>query len=480
MTDGVASYIRRQISLGPLQVKSRIHDKEGERLENRFLYHRILKYVDGFLDGENTGSRWICIPGFRGTGKTTLLSQVFDHLSNERNVPENNLLYISLDEVSKLLESSLYELMGEYQKYRGISLEGTEEKIFIFADEVHYDEKWDVTIKTMVDRTESVFFLVTGSSAVSLQTGSDSARRITIRKLLPMTFRESLKIGKGFGKYLRPDIELEELLFFSEGPVELINGLKEKRKDFHDFWNGLDPYSLDEYLLTGSMPFSNRFSREQEVYEKTLQVLDKVIYDDISRIDNYNTSTLDKIWALIHILSSSREISLDSLANKLDLGKPTVHKIMTTLERSEIIFQVKAYGSVSKQVTKSPKYPFISPLIRASLKWKMGGITDRNSSMGELLEDSVGFYLKKLCDEHPYLHLHHPPGKGEADYVLTDDRNERGIVIEVGYGDDKGTKQVKKSMKHIPTRYALVISDREYIDLIENIVFVPMRYFFTI
>ena len=481
MTNSISlsSYISRQISQTSNQIRSKITDNEGKRYERRYLYDKIERYVDDYLAGRNTGSRWVCIPGFRGTGKTTVISQIWNHLSVDKRMSNINLLYVSMDEVTKLLDSSLYELIEEYQRYMGRSLENMTEKLVVMVDEAHYDSQWDTTVKTIIDRTTNIFFIVTGSSALSLQTGSDSARRISIKRMLPLTFRESCKLRTRKNEFGLPFVEMENVLFRSNDPKEVIDRIGSMKVLFNRLWSDLDPYSIEEYLIRGSLPFSMELPEDEDVFERTLQVLDKVIYEDIPQVESLNTRTLDKIWALITMLADSREISLDSLSNKLDLGKPTVHKMMRILEASEIIFQVRAYGSASKQMTKSPKYPFISPSIRASLKWKTGLWGDRSSMLGELLEDSIGMYLRMLCIDHTNLHLHHPSGKGEADYILTDDSKEKGIVIEVGYGDDKGTRQVRKTMKRISSRYGIVISSKDF-GYDEDVIFVPLRYFFML
>jgi len=472
----LVSYLEKQISTAPDRLYANTIDKNGKKLLDRFISIRVKKFLADFQKGNNIENRWIIIPGFRGTGKTTLLSQLY-HMLLEQGVARDRVLYLSLDEITKLLQSNLYEIIEIYETIRGESIESIEDKIFLFIDEAHYDKNWDVTLKTIYDRTKNIFIMVTGSSALALQTSADSARRMQIEKLFPLTFIEYMKIKNRMMPEKNLKSEIEHAIFESESADEVYKKLKPLQKKAMKYWSYVEPFELEKYLTTGTLPFSIGLSKEYEIYQRVINILEKVIYEDISKIDNYDKNTLDKIWNLLIILSDTNRISLESLANKIDLEKPTIFKILNTLSKSELIFPVKAYGTASKQTTKSPKYPFTAPAIKASLLWKIGKLSPTSDIYGKLIQDVVALYFYKLSNITGHFNIHYDSGKGCADFIISDIRNNSKISVEVSYGVNKDARQAKATMNKISAKYGIVISKRE-LKIEDNIVFIPHKLFF--
>jgi len=472
------SYLEKQISTAPDRLHANIIDQNGTKLLDRFISVRIKKFLEEFQKEKNIENRWITIPGFRGTGKTTLLSQLY-HILLKQSIPRDRILYLSLEETTKLLQSNLYEIIGIYETIRGENIESIKEKIFLFIDEAHYDKNWDITLKTIFDRTKNIFTIVTGSSALALQTSADSARRMQIEKLFPLTFIEYMKLKNRIMPERNLKTEVEGAVFESKSADEVYKKLKLLQRKAMKYWSNIEPFELEKYLTTGTLPFSIGLSKEYEIYQRVINILEKVIYEDISNIDSYDKSTLDKIWNLLIILSDTDRISLESLAKKIDLEKPTVFKILNTLSKSELIFPVKAYGTASKQTTKSPKYPFTAPAIKASLLWKIGKLSPTANIYGKLLQDVVALYLYKLSSITGHFKVHYDSGKGCADFIILDIRDKSKISIEVSYGVNKDAKQAKTTMNKISAKYGIVISKRE-LNVDDNVVFIPHKLFFLI
>ena len=472
------SYLEKQLATAPERLFANIVDQNNKDLLNRFIFIRIEKYINDFIDGKNVENRWITIPGFRGTGKTTLLSQLY-HTLLEKGIPRDRLLYLSLDEVTKLLQSNLYEMLEIYETLRGSTLETTKDKLFLFLDEAHYDEKWDATVKTVFDRSKNIFVLVTGSSALALQTSADSARRMHIEKLFPLTFIEYIKLKKHIFPETKLKNNLKHIIFESSSADEVYKKLKTFQSSVTKYWSQIEPFEFEKYLTTGTLPFSIGLTKDFDIYQRVINILEKVIYDDIATLDNYDKNTLDKIWNLLIILSDTDRISLESLAEKIGVEKPTVFKILNTLSKAELIFPVKAYGSVSKQTTKSPKYPFTAPAIKAALLWKLGKLSPAPPVYGKLLQDVVALYLHKFSSINSHFSVNYDSEKGCADFVVGDTRNNSQIALEVSYGTNKDTSQVKTTMQKLSAKYGLVVSQHE-LAIEENVVFIPNKFFFLL
>ncbi|HDM67266.1 MAG TPA: hypothetical protein ENG62_02635, partial [Thermoplasmatales archaeon] len=325
--DILLSYLEKQISIAEERLKAYTVDANGNKLRERFILVRIKKLLDDYLEDKNIENRWVTIPSFRGTGKTTLLAQIYLTLI-DKGIPRNRILYLSLDEVTKLLQSNLYEMINLYETLLGEAIESINEKTFLLIDEASYDKNWDITIKTIFDRTKNIFTIVTGSSSLLLQSSADSARRKHIEKLFPLTFIEYMLLKKQL--YPKRDLrtKINDGLFSSKTAEEVYLTLDKLRGDINKYWSNIEPYEFERYLTKGTLPLALHLDKEYEVYERIIEILQRVIYEDIPLVDNYDKTTLDKIWNLLLILSESDTISLESLSKKIDLEKPTVYKIL--------------------------------------------------------------------------------------------------------------------------------------------------------
>lgn len=68
------------------------------------------------------------MPGLRGTGKTTLLAQLFLSLPNE-NVTK---VYLSVDEAIKRFDVNLWDIIENYEELIGKRIEELDAPLFLF------------------------------------------------------------------------------------------------------------------------------------------------------------------------------------------------------------------------------------------------------------------------------------------------------------------------------------------------------------
>jgi len=66
-------------------------------------YYKIKAYLDDFLNDKSIEDRFIIMPGLRGTGKTTILIQLYKYLIEEKNIDKNHILYISMEDLTMYL-----------------------------------------------------------------------------------------------------------------------------------------------------------------------------------------------------------------------------------------------------------------------------------------------------------------------------------------------------------------------------------------
>lgn len=75
MKQELIQYLQKQILTTDDRLKHFTHSPAGEKYPQRFLYVKLQKYINDFLD-KKSSNRMVIIPGFRGVGKTTLMAQI--------------------------------------------------------------------------------------------------------------------------------------------------------------------------------------------------------------------------------------------------------------------------------------------------------------------------------------------------------------------------------------------------------------------
>jgi len=184
----VVNYLREQMAQAENRTRAYVFDENNKQRPNRNIFLKIQKYVKDFVETK-TSARWIMLTGLRGSGKTTVLSQIFHHSKNI----DGYKLYLSLDQVTQIIGSSLHEVLQIFEALIGLSFEQLDKPLYLFLDEIQYDEKWGAVLKSLYDRSNKIFILATGSAALLLNTNSDIARRAIFEKLFPLSFTEYLK-----------------------------------------------------------------------------------------------------------------------------------------------------------------------------------------------------------------------------------------------------------------------------------------------
>jgi hypothetical protein len=197
--------------------------------------------------------------------------------------------------------------------------------------------------------------------------------------------------------------------------------------------------------------------REEDVYERVLGVLGKVINEDLPAFRPFDRDTLDKVWKLLMLLSISERVSLQKLCSDIGISRVTLIDVLDLLVRSEIIHPVRAYGSLNKGATSTPKYKFVAPAVKAALLWKAGKLTTSGVVFGKLLEDAVASTLYRLRVTGGWPESYYDSDKGGADFVVVFKDDSR-IVLEVGYGR-KDTDQLSRTARKVRPRYSVLVSD---------------------
>jgi uncharacterized protein len=465
-------------------MKSYTHDEDGRPYLTRTIFIRIKKLLRDFLAGQKE-IRIAAIPGLRGVGKTTVLAQLFMELYKER---PDRILYISADQIVNTLGSDLHSALEAFQKLQGASFESLESPLFLFIDEVHFDPKWPSVLKNIYDRSKQVFVLCTGSSALSLPSSTDLARRAIFEKLYPMNFTEYILLkSKHLAtqnsqhplKFPEKGLKsaLKNTLFFSQNAQDCFKQLQCLQRTVDQYWYGIDSLEIDRFMRFGTMPFALTIKNQERVHVLIHELIDKVVEKDLFEIEKFDASTIERAKAILLLVAASSEVSVNKIAATIKgIAINTLSDVLHAMERAEILIRIYPYGSAYKQVRKPSKYHFMSPSIRHVLLTLVEGQRAFEMRKGYYLEDLVALTLHREFGQKLLSPVMYDSAQGGADFIVN--LQNKNIVLEIGYGE-KGIRQAETTFNKINGNYGLVISDSD-LSLHDNVVKVPIGNFLLI
>ena len=377
-----------------VQNKTRSNIKEFNKRSD---FYRIKKYIDNFLE-DNGEDKFIIMPGLRGVGKTTLLYQFYDYLTTEHDIKHHQILYLNLDRLKDKGKIDLLSCFDVFVKDINDEAYINNEPLFIFVDEAHYASNWGLVGKIIYDETSNVFMIFSGSNALTLNTDTDAGRRVLKREINPINFAEYLNLKYYCEMPSNMNEAFTELIF--HGSIEKfsriekyvqLNSFGQLKRDVKKEW--------ELFIKYGGLPYTLN-KNHVVAKEYTLQLKDDIINKDLPIIKSLEKETIDAAYPLLDIIALQKPgtLSEERLSNNLDVSKTAVRNLLESLTKSLIIFNITAYGSVSKQRRKSKEYYYWSTQIKAAIFENDGGSNIRSLQeiKGILLENYVAYSLYRL------------------------------------------------------------------------------------
>lgn len=424
--------------------------------------------------------------GPRQVGKTTLQSQIIEYLINEEKTDPKRIFRVQFDEIPSLkkVKDPILSLSGwfERQILRGTFNEWARNKtpIFVFFDEVQNLSDWAPQVKSLVDH-HAVRVMLTGSSALRIESGRDSlAGRISTLELGTL-FLGEISILRGFGK-IKPALP-------QNGHQNLI------RKDF---WADLKESgrrqkairdaAFEAFSKRGGYPIAqNRFDRPWEEIADQLNetVIDRVIQHDLrvgERGRKRDPHLLEELFRLacryagqapgqpllIHELRAALHANVSALR---------VLAYLKFLHDTLLIRLVHPLELRLKRKKGSPKICLCDHSLRASWLQENIPLTSEELSAsphlsdlaGHLAESIAGYFLGTI----PGLDLSWFPEREiepEIDFIIT--VGEYRIPVEIkyrqridGHRDTLGIRAfMEKSVYNAPFGILVTLSDNATID----------------
>ena len=352
----------------------------------RFLFSHI----------KNSKAKITGLYGSRGVGKTTLLLQVLKALPYKAE----EKLYISCDNPI-FQEVSLFDFVDEYAKFGGE---------VIVIDEIHKIRDFQTQIKMMYDfLTIKVYF--SGSSAVEL-TNADFSRRYSMYHLPILSFREFLEMSENISL---KSYTLEDILKRHESICnQIIDSLPNKK---------ILKY-FSQFIEVGVYPFY--FEDEERYIDRVHENINTILYTDLVNVVKIDAQKIESLKRLLLSIcvSNPLEITMEKLAKRVGITKPTLYKYITHLGRAEllhhIVFDAKRFQNLQK-----PDKLYLNNANLFNALWI-------NSNTGTIRET---FFVSMLYKQH----LVNYATKGD---FLVDEK----YTFEVG-GKNKSFKQIKDMEK---------------------------------
>ncbi len=463
----------RFISQTPVLMKDYTFDSKGP-LPKRIALSAVRKSLDTVLEAGTGQPRVILITGLRGVGKTTIMFQLMQE-KLERGWPADKVLYLPMDQ-ALLSGKTIIDLFGDYERsvVRGL-LSKVEGRFIFFIDEVQYSPQWDLQIKVLSDSIPNAVFLVSGSSAVQMDISADLARRATVHVVNPLSFLEQLLLPKrtvidedtlnGYSSCLfDPKVPDELMSTYPDASRPLVGMLREG--------GGYDPGALEWFLTDGGMPW---ISTDESDRRRMYDIVERIVEKDLPKIGKHDPHTLRAVPRILSLIAPSPDISNNSISNDIDsVGLTSVRRVMETLVRSQLIYEVPSLGSVRSAGRNETRKYFSSPGLASAIIDATG--FDPRRYLGPLAECAVVSVLERYIQNKPGAGLFYVPGKGQSDLVL--ELGGRRMVLEVGMGrKDDGYGQVSRSMRIAGSDLGIIVSDSGALERRRNVVKVPMREF---
>jgi len=454
--------------------------KKIQNFNYREDYYQIKKYLDDFLNEEES-HRVIVMPGIRGVGKTTILLQLYDYLLNDEKIDNENILYISMDQIVGYFDTNLLKFIDTYlETVHNTTQVNLNKKLFIFVDECHFDKQWGLSGKIIYDNTKNIFLIFTGSSAIEMEINADIVRRISKQTIYPNNFKDYLELKHNINTDYNFSKSLEQMIYFGEDRyVKKAMELEQKVYNQLSPLNNYPHIEFNNFLKTYGLASSLKFEKG-EAYREIMGIINKVIESDIPSVKSFKTSTKNNIKRVILYLALQKpgSTSIGKIASYLSISPKLVHDILYALEKTQLIFNVKPFGGAGLVAKKPWNYYFLSPSLKSAINYDIGRFNlDNRKCLGSLAENYVASSLLKMKQKtFSLMGLFYPTEKGGCDFLL---RTKLDDIVPVEVGIGKKTKsQVVKAINKYNSNHGILISNRHHrIKHIDNIIYVPLTSF---
>lgn len=370
----------------------------------------------------------LSLTGPRRVGKSTLLKQIIRALLQEGVAPEQ-LIYFSLDEPRLFLSPDKEHYFEGL--IRWVLSRSRNQPAYLFLDEVHRLERWELFLKKYYDLGVPLRFVISGSasSPIFKRSRESLMGRVKEYRLLPFSFREFTLFKKQddqtFTKFIHHYSELGQKTVMVLGGVGStpVSPDDEKSLSVPDDFNEEIERLLHLYFIEGGFPevweFSDLIRKQEYLFENQVQ---KVIFEDLVLATEFRKPDNIKRFFLSLLEQPGQELNMEKTANRIGVSRQMLEKYFPLLEMTDLVRRLPKF---SKKVMK---------VRRGYVKCYLVDLALRNAIMklGDgLLQDprTLGAYAENLV----FNALEAWPGMIDLSYYR-EKRVEVDFVVNLGAG----------------------------------------------
>ena len=318
--------------------------------------------------------------------------------------------------------------------------------------------------------------IYTGSSALELESNTDATRRMKIERIYPMNFREYLLLARGI-KISENDFN--KVLFNCND--ENIQKMYDLEKSLHKEMaqlNNNPQIELKQYVQHYAFPFA-LLEEIDDIHDDINEVIRKIVNDDLLLFKSYNKVSSHTITQIITYLATKKsgKTKNSTIAQSTEISSNTVKEILNTLELTQLIFSLNAYGSGGKILKNSKEHFFLTPTIKSSINYRLSRYNlNEEKCFSVLIENMVASNLLYLTgNTSDSIGLFYDANKKGVDFVIK--YFNEVIPIEVGIGK-KTKSQLTIAINKYNANYGILISNRtDRIKFENNILYIPLITF---
>lgn len=297
---------------------------------NRLILNTDISFIRDIYYKIDWSAKLIWIVWQRWIWKTTILLQ---HLKKEKI---KDSIYFSADNIN-LTQIWLYNFIEKLYLEHWI-------KVF-FIDEIHKSRNWNQELKNLYDDFPSIKIIFSGSSSIDLiKWKYDLSRRVLLYKMNWFSFKEYVN-------------KIKKINIKSYKINELLNNTDSITKDIYKLlWDEI-LVLFNKYLHIGYYPFNFESPKQESFYSRLFEVIDKLVYEDISNFYKLESTNLEKLKRIIIFFSLAKpwELSINSIKNKLWISFDTAANYLQILNDVWILKSLYIEWNISKSIRKAKK-----------------------------------------------------------------------------------------------------------------------------
>ncbi len=371
-----------------------------------FIKRKQYKNIDNFAKA----GRVLVVYGPRQSGKTTMLREYYDKCADKK-------IWLQGDDVilKKELES---RTVGKISPILGDSK-------LVIIDEAQYLEHVGLTLKFLVDTYKDKVFIVTGSSAFGLlhHTSEPLTGRASYINLYPIDMGE---IESTFGR-VHSLSYVESVLIYGSYPAVCNEGDKKMKES-------IVRELADAYMYKEVLEFEG--IRNHEGVRSILKLL---------------------------ALQIGNDVSINEIANMVNLSRATAQNYLSVLEKSYIIASSQSVSTMNerKEIGKNKRYYFVDLGFRNSVISNFSPL-DLRSDVGALWENFVFIErLKKHKHENKFVDMCFWRTYDGKEVDILEKENGNFLGLECKWREDKIKDSLIKSFNQRFADTKLLIVNRD-------------------